>query len=376
MSNKPMPSGEYAVGTFTHTIYTDREEVLAPGTKRNIPVRVYYPVLKESVEGMDKVKYMSREVAQSLKKLMHAPINIDKAEAQGDNFSECYENAPKIKGAKFPLIIFNHGFGSYREANSFLCLDLVSHGYVVISVGHPHDAALCEFDDGTKIPLYKEAMKRQYEPMLPGMFAVLKLTKTKGTDRELADKLDVLQNKYCKFIMSRIEAWIKDTMNAVDYAKEYLSDMIDFSKGIGATGHSLGGITSYLLCLDNEEFACGANLDGASFGNHKGKILRKPFAQLSCKANINAETRVFLDHTEPVFQALFKKMQHIAFSDMKHLIPSKMIVGGLDPDLAHEYVCKIHLELFDSYLKRTKDHPEIKSCEMISIKEYQPDMKE
>ena len=371
-----MPSGEYAVGTFTHTIYTDREEVLAPGTKRNIPVRVYYPVLKESVEGMDKVKYMSREIAQSLKKVMHAPINIDKAEAQGDNFSECYENAPKIKGAKFPLIIFNHGFGSYREANSFLCLDLVSHGYVVISVGHPHDAALCEFDDGTKIPLYKEAMKRQYEPMLPGMFAVLKLTKTKGTDRELADKLEVLQYKYCNFIMSRIEEWIKDTMNAVDYAKEYLSDMIDFSKGIGATGHSLGGITSYLLCLDNEEFACGANLDGASFGNHKGKILRKPFAQLSCKANINAETRVFLDHTEPVFQALFKKMQHIAFSDMKHLIPSKMIVGGLDPDLAHEYVCKIHLELFDSYLKRTKDHPEIKSCEMISIKEYQPDMKE
>lgn len=376
MSNKPMPSGEYAVGTFTHTIYTDREEVLAPGTKRNIPVRVYYPVLKESVEGMDKVKYMSREIAQSLKKVMHAPINIDKAEAQGDNFSECYENAPKIKGAKFPLIIFNHGFGSYREANSFLCLDLVSHGYVVISVGHPHDAALCEFEDGTKIPLYKEAMKRQYEPMLPGMFAVLKLTKTKGTDRELAEKLDVLQNKYCRFIQSRIEEWIKDTMNAVDYAKEELSGMIDFSKGIGATGHSLGGITSYLLCLDNEEFACGANLDGASFGNHKGKILRKPFAQLSCKANLSVETRVYLDHTEPVFQAVFKKMQHIAFSDMKHLIPSKMIVGGLDPDLAHEYVCKIHLELFDSYLKRTKDHPEIKSCEMISIKEYQPDMKE
>ncbi|MCR4557400.1 MAG: hypothetical protein K5779_06225 [Saccharofermentans sp.] len=376
MSNKPMPTGEYAVGTFTHTIYTDREEVLAPGTKRNIPVRVYYPVLKESVKGMDKVRYMSREMAQSLKKLMHAPINIDKAEAQGDNYSECYENASKIEGMKFPLITFNHGFGSYREANSFLCLDLVSHGYVVISVGHPYDAALCEFDDGTKTPLYKDAMKRQYEPMLPGMCAVLKLTKTKGTDRKLADKLDVLQYKYCKFIMSRIEEWIKDTMNAVDYAKEELSDMIDFSKGIGATGHSLGGITSYLLCLDNEEFACGTNLDGANFGNHKGKILRKPFAQLSCKANLRAETRVYLDHTEPVFQAVFDKMQHIAFSDMKHLIPSKLIVGGLDPDLAHEYVCKIHLELFDSYLKRTKDHPELKGCEMISIKEYQPDIED
>ena len=39
---------------------------------------------------------MSREMAKALKKSMHAPINIDKAEAQGDNFSECYENAPKI----------------------------------------------------------------------------------------------------------------------------------------------------------------------------------------------------------------------------------------------------------------------------------------
>ena len=376
MSNKPMPTGEYAVGTFTHTIYTDREELLAPGTKRNIPVRVYYPVLKESVEGMDKAKYMSREMAQSLKKLMHAPINIDKAEAQGENFSECYENAPRIEGMKFPLITFSHGFSSYMEANSFLCLDLVSHGYVVISVGHPYDAALCEFGDGTKIPLYKDAIKKEYEPFLPGMFAMMKMIKAKGTDRDLANKLEVVQNKYCKFIMSRIEEWKKDTMNAVDYAKKELSDMIDFSNGIGATGHSLGGATSYLLCLDNDEFVCGANLDGASFGNHKGKILRKPFAQLSCKANINAETRVFLDHTEPVFQALFKKMQHIAFSDMKHLIPSKMIVGGLDPDLAHEYVCRIHLELFDSYLKKTKDHPELKGCDMISIKEYQPDMKE
>ena len=374
MANNPKPTGEYAVGTLTHTIYTDREEVLAPGTKRNIPVRVYYPVLKESVEGLSKAKYMSRELAQSLKKIMHAPINVDKAEARGENFSECYENAPKIEGQKFPLITFSHGFGSYMEANSFLCLELASHGYVVISVGHPYDAALCEYEDGTKIPLYKDAMKRQYEPMLPGMFSLLKLTKTKGTDRELAEKLYELQYKYCNFILSRIDEWKIDTMNAVDYAKEELSDMIDFSNGIGATGHSLGGVTSYLLCIEKEEFACGANLDGAAFGHKKDMILRKPFAQMSCKGNLSVETKVHLDHTEPVFQAVFNKMQHIAFSDMKHLIPSKMIVGGLDPDLAHEYVCKIHLELFDSYLKKTKAHPELTGCEQITIKEYQPDI--
>ena len=375
MVNKPAPSGEYAVGTFTHTIHTDREEVLNPGTKRSVPVRVYYPVLKASVEGMSKIKYMSRDIANALKKSMHAPINYDKSDAAGDNFSDCYENAPKIEGMKFPLIMFNHGLASYREANSFLCLDLASHGYVVISVGHPYDASLTELDDGTKIELHKDTMKRQYEPFLPGAISVLKLTKSKGTDRELADRFDAIQNKYCKYVQSRVDEWEKDTLSAVDYAKENLSDIIDFSNGIGATGHSSGGATAYMLCLDHEEFACGLNLDGALFGNNKGKILRKPFAQISCKTNLKAETRPYIDHTRPVYSALFQKMQHIAFSDMKHMIPIKAIVGGLDADLAHEYVCKIHLELFDSYLKKTKDHPELKSCDMITIKEHQPDVK-
>lgn len=376
MLNIPSPTGEYAVGTFTHTIYTDREEILAPGSKRVVPVRVYYPVTKESVEGMSKAKYMSREMAEALKNSMHAPINYDKSDAAGENVSNCYENAPEIDGKRFPLIMFNHGLASFREANSFLCIELASHGYVVIVVTHPYDSALTELDDGTKITMHKNTTKKQYEPFLPGAFSVLKLTATKGTDKELADKFDVIQNKYCKYIQSRVDEWMKDTLSAVDYAKENLNNIIDFSYGIGATGHSLGGATAYMLCLYNNDFVCGANLDGALFGNNKGKILRKPFAQFSCKTNLKAETRPYIDHTKPVFGVLFQKMQHISFSDMKHMIPIKAIVGKLDPDLAHEYVCKIHLELFDSYLKKTKDHPELKGCEMITIKEYQPDTAE
>lgn len=375
MVKKPTPAGEFAVGTFTYTVYNDRDEILVPGTKRSIPARVYYPVAKGSVEGMIKIKYMSRDMADALKKSMHAPINYDKSDAAGENISDCYENAPKIEGMKFPLVMFNHGLGSYREANSLLCIELASHGYVVISVSHPHDAALAELDDGTKINLHRNSTKKQYEPFLPGAFNVIKLTCSKGTDRELAEKMDVIQNKYCKYVISRVDEWMKDTIAAVNYAKENLSDLIDFSKGIGVTGHSLGGATAYMLCLYNDEFVCGANLDGALFGNNKGKILRKPFAQMSCKTNFNAETRAFIDHTEPVFGATFKNIQHIGFSDMMHMIPIKMIVGGLDPDLMHEYVCKIHLELFDSYLKKVKDHPRLTSCEMITVKEYEPDIK-
>ena len=96
MTRRPAPTGEYAVGTMTYTVYDDRDEVLAPGTKRSIPARVYYPVDKTSVQGMNKLRYMSPEMAKALKKYMHAPINYEKSEAAGENFSECYENAPKV----------------------------------------------------------------------------------------------------------------------------------------------------------------------------------------------------------------------------------------------------------------------------------------
>ena len=372
MGERPAPTGEYAVGTTTYTVCDDREEVLFPGTMRSIPVRVYYPVSKSSAEGMAKARYMTKDMALALKKTMHAPINYEKSDAAGENISDCYVNAPKIPDAKFPLIVFNHGFAAYREANSFLCIELASHGYVVLLVTHPYDAACTEADDGTKIPMSKDAGKKQYEPFLPGVISVMKLTKSKGSNRDLAEKFDRLQKKYCNYINGRLNEWVKDSLSAVRFAKENYSDLIDFDCGIGAAGHSMGGATAYLLCLDHEEFVCGANLDGALFGDHMGKILRKPFWQIACQANFNAETRPFIDHTQVVYGALFEKMKHLGFTDMKHMIPVKALVGALDADVMHENVCRLHLNLFDSCLKK-KDLPSPESSEGVTGTAYPPD---
>ena len=152
MNQRPLPTGPYAVGTTTYTVYTDREELRAPGTKRSVPVRVYYPASKEAVAGLNKARYMSRNVAEGLKKAIHVPIPYDKREAAGDNLSECYPDAPWMEGGRFPLVVFNHGLSSYRESNSFLCLELVSQGYLVLAVGHPYDACCAELDAIPKVP--------------------------------------------------------------------------------------------------------------------------------------------------------------------------------------------------------------------------------
>ena len=116
------------------------------------------------------------------------------------------------------------------------------------------------------------------------------------------------------------------------------------------------------------------NIDGALFGEYTDDVQTKPFMQLSCKDNEYVVTRVYLRHTKPVYKVLFKDMKHIGFSDAKHMIPMKSAVGKLDSDIAHEMVCKCHLEFFDAYLKKIKEEPVFPENDVISSEKFDPDM--
>jgi dienelactone hydrolase len=369
----PKPTGEYAVGTFTYTIKDNRKEVLPASGMRSIAARVYYPVLKESVQRLEKLVGLSENMIKGFKASFHVAPDFKKNPE--DNISECYINAPKISGKKFPLVMFNHGYNSYREGNSFLCIELASHGYVVISVAHSYEALCTEFDDGTFILSDKKNIKL-YEPMLGGLIAMYKLTKSKGSDEELAQQFDEVQKKYCRYMRSRFPEWIKDNEAALDYAKENLADMIDFSKGVGASGHSFGGNTAYALCARNKDFVCGINIDGGLFGDYTNDIMAKPFMQISCKDNEKAAARVYLRHTKPVYKVLFRDMKHIGFADSKYTMPINSVVGKLDADVMHYNFCKCHLEFFDAYLKGVKVAPEIASNGAVTVSVFQPDIDE
>ncbi len=260
----PKPTGQFAVGTFTYTIKDHRKEVLPAGGMRSIAARVYYPCTKKSVIGLAKTPALSPNMIKGFKASFHVAPDFTKN--PDTNLSECYVNAPRIPSQKFPLILFNHGYNSYREGNSLLCIELASYGYVVISVAHSYEAICTEFDDGSWLLSDKKNTKL-YEPMLGGLIAMYRLIKSKESEEELAQMFDIAQRKYCKYIMNRLPEWIIDNEAALDYAKKNLGDLIDFSKGIGASGQSFGGNTAYALCARNPDFVCGINIDGALFGD-------------------------------------------------------------------------------------------------------------
>ena len=370
-----MPTGEYAVGTFSYTVYNDREEKMynAIGTKRSIPVKVYYPVSKESVEGLPKARYMSKATISAIRKNFYVPINYEKVESDGTNRSECYENAPFIEGGRFPLILFNYGYSSFLEANTYLLIELASHGYIVASVGHPYEGMVTTLDDGTVYKQAKGLSSKVYSPFLPSTIALLKLQKAKGTNEELGERFDAMQKKYNRFLIERLPEWELDTKAALKYLKENYSGRIDFANGIGVTGHSFGGATAYALCEDEPEtFTCGINIDGGLFGNHDGKVITTPFLQMNCEANKTGVTVAFVKNKNVAYHAVLRDMQHLGFSDLKHVIPLKSQVGKLDPDTAHKTVCGIHLEFFDTYLKKAKGKPVFENSDAVTFTEYGP----
>lgn len=341
-------SGEYAVGTECFTVIdNERKEVLGPGEGfRKIAVRMYYPALKESVKGMERADIFTERKLQALQKTYHT-----KAVPEEMLKADYYENAEHVEEIKFPLVIFNHGYNAYVECNTFLCCELASNGYIVASVGHANEAILNEYEDGTYDLYDKKINKMMYDNVLATLISQALLLKKKGTKEEVYQQFDAFQRKHTRYIMERVPEWGTDTMCVVRALKERYGKWIDFSKGIGATGHSLGGATAYYLCQHEEEIVCGINIDGGVFGDYEGMVMTKPFLQICCAENYNVETRSLFGTKAPVECEIFEGMKHIGFTDAKFFVPLKTLVGKMDANEMYERLAGCHLKFLEKYLK-------------------------
>ena len=107
-------SGPYAAGVTTLRL-DDRE------------VEVWYPTTKDSVRGKRKDSYyISDWLPKAIQDLLvgkgiNPPFRTD-----------AYRGVPAAKG-RFPLIVFEHGFGGYRDQSTFLTTHLATWGFVVAS---------------------------------------------------------------------------------------------------------------------------------------------------------------------------------------------------------------------------------------------------
>jgi dienelactone hydrolase len=156
-----------------------------------------------------------------------------------------------------PLLLFSaSGFSPLSYAA--ILENLASHGYVVASISHTHDAPITVFADGTEVMASMENLRRitaaAGDPLALGMeetFAFRgEMTMLKRDD-------------------------MKSTADLLLYLPHPVVDLIDPER-IGALGHSLGGSAALEWCQSDSRCRAAVNLDGAIWTEVGETGLTKP----------------------------------------------------------------------------------------------------
>jgi DNA-binding Xre family transcriptional regulator len=72
--------------------------------------------------------------------------------------------APAADGEpNYPVLIFSHGRGGYRQHNTFQAEELASHGYIVAAIDHPYAASGVVFPDGRLTDFDTRMLDRHFE---------------------------------------------------------------------------------------------------------------------------------------------------------------------------------------------------------------------
>ncbi|SDT22302.1 Alpha/beta hydrolase family protein [Actinoplanes derwentensis] len=298
----PQPTGPLRVGTATaHLVDTSRPDPwVAAERHRELMVQVWYPA--RSVRGHQRADWVSPGVAA----IVNPPDSGFTLPV-----THGYVGAPPAPG-RHPVLLYSPGFGVERTASTALVEDLAGHGYVVVTIDHPHDAGFVEFPDG------RIALRDIPTPTSPEQ------------EEQLLDKVLDVRVTDTRFVLSRLRELPAAT--AMDLSR------------IGMFGHSMGGATAAATMLVDRRIRAGLNLDGSFTGPVIEAGLNRPFLMLGSDTHGDEQdetwTRTWAKLRGPRYWLELTGSAHLSFSDYQVLfhqigLPADQIeqtVGSIDGD--------------------------------------------
>jgi predicted dienelactone hydrolase len=334
----PRPTGPYAIGTQTyHWVDEIRPDVFTadPDDRRELVVQVWYPA--EDEPGAPRAPYVADGLALApLARLMKLP------DATFGYFDQVRTNAvigaPVARAdARFPVLLFSHGRGGYRQHNTAQVEELVSHGYVVAAIDHPHAAAGVVLPDGRQVD------------MNPRML-----------DRAFIDTVIPLLAQDASFTLDRLAD--------LDGSGDILSGRLDLDR-VGMFGVSLGGaITGETCKIEPRVRAClpidvFLPADVVEQGLHQpvmwisrdaGTMRREGWSESDVEETHRTMRAVFERLPGAGYIVLVPGMYHTDFSDLPLFSPLAKplgLSGSLDPHRAREIPDAYALAFFDRHLE-------------------------
>ncbi|MER6683708.1 alpha/beta hydrolase family protein [Streptomyces olivaceoviridis] len=153
--------------------------------------------------------------------------------------THAHEGAPVDRNAgPYPVVCYSPGAGDPRSLGTTLCDDLVSRGYVVVTLDHTYDATAVQFPGG-----------RVESTVLPAEFA--KAYPDPDRITALLRKTLAVRVADTRFVLDELpRALPRELRGTLDLAR------------LGMFGQSAGGFTALQAMYDDPRIAAAADLDG------------------------------------------------------------------------------------------------------------------
>jgi dienelactone hydrolase len=367
----PGPSGEYAIGTTRFEVSEPGSvDTLAPTlSPRRVPVQAWYPAPRGVNGQLD--PYLDGVLSAALAELTHMPKLVFKQRP-----SSSVLDAPAASG-RFPVVIFNHGYGSFQKQSTSLLEELASHGYVVLSVGHPYESLVVQLADGAVVkyrrdlPAWRtieaglkdlETSAREVEPLL----AKARAAKDPAALHEVMQAIAATSSYSA--LGPVLERWVQDTRVVLDHLGKLdtgalappLKGVVDGAR-VGVFGHSLGGMLAGQLAMTEPRVRAGMSFDGAQLPPPDGTWrLHAPFCFLyadttkvgrAAITNEGMNDALLSEAPSGSCSAVLKKAAHLNFTDMNNRAMMAAALGDIDRGEMARLLRATTVGFFDHHLK-------------------------
>lgn len=302
----PGPTGRFAVGVLPlHLRDLSRPDPVVPGIPfRDLMVSIWYPAHPGS--GQPRADWLLPAAWRTFGERNGLPLDVLAVPRTHGRIGARVRRAAK----PYPVVIFSPGGGLDRDSATVLVEDLVSHGYLVVTVDHPHDAGEVQFPDGHVVTA---GLPDDDDVLLVGL--------------RTADVLVTLDR------LSTVDAGRNPSVEGGPLPAG-LAGALDLGR-LALIGHSLGGATSAHL-LNDPRVRAGANLDGGIFGPPLWDRSDKPFLFFLGQGH---DTTL-----DPTLHDLWVRLHgfraavnlrdsgHLSFTDFQALVPQLAGPAGFTPE--------------------------------------------
>jgi predicted dienelactone hydrolase len=265
----PAPDGPHRVGVRAFELVDESRRGLLgtpAGDPRRIPLRIWYPAADDA-QGPTRPYLETFEALALGRNFVRGP-HFFAYLSRIDTHSILGAPVKRAPGA-WPVVLYNHGYWCYPEQNTALMEQLASHGYVVVSIGHPGDSIEARFADGTVV--------LPYSPRDEQRDAELRASAAAYTGAATGDaRMAALKRFEAATMAHRLGRsaliWRDDnlfvfealrTARVPEEARE-IAGAVDYTT-LGVIGMSFGGSTAPAVCEALPACKAAVNLDGESF---------------------------------------------------------------------------------------------------------------